>query len=48
MTLSYRYGVRATTEQCVGALLIMSVQCIVGVVIQVEKGIFNIFTDSPL
>jgi hypothetical protein len=35
-----RYGVRATTEQCSVAIIIMSIQCIVGVVIQVSSVIF--------
>ena len=31
------YGVRVTTEECSVAVLIMSCQCIVGVIIQVVK-----------
>ena len=47
-TIAYillRYGVRATTEQCSVAIIIMSIQCIVGVVIQVSSinFLFNIY-----
>jgi hypothetical protein len=38
--IPFRYGVRATTEQCSVAIIIMSIQCIVGVVIQVSSIIF--------
>ena len=33
----YRYGVRVTTEECPMAVFVMSVQSIVGVIIQVNK-----------
>ena len=39
MTLCcYRYGVRVTTEECPVAVFVMSVQSIVGVIIQVNQG----------
>ena len=39
MTLCcYRYGVRVTTEECPMAVFVMSVQSIVGVIIQVNQG----------
>ena len=33
----FSYGVRVTTEECSVAVLVMSCQCIVGVIIQVVK-----------
>ena len=35
----FSYGVRVTTEECSVAVLVMSCQCIVGVIIQVVKSI---------
>ena len=37
VTTCYRYGVRVTTEECPMAVFVMSVQSIVGVIIQVNK-----------
>ena len=31
-----RYGVRVPTEECPAAIIVMSCQCIVGVIIQVQ------------
>ena len=44
-----RFGGRATTEQCAVAVIVMSLQSIVGVVIQVDiKRILNVFEVDPV
>ena len=48
-TMYGRYGVRVTTEECSIAVFVMSCQCIVGVIIQVnisQLTHFNILTSS--
>ena len=36
MVSNPRYGVRVPTEECPAAIIVMSCQCIVGVIIQVQ------------
>ena len=38
----FRYGVRVTTEECMTAVFVMSVQSIVGVIIQASKEFYSI------
>ena len=37
MVSNPRYGVRVPTEECPAAIIVMSCQCIVGVIIQVHQ-----------